>query len=133
MRKFGLAVIMIISVFCVNESFAQTAGANPTFVDCSIPSLSGSSQTLGTTVTLGAHAYNRKYLHICNTGSTGNNLGVNLSGGTAALSGTGTETLVPGACLEFSSNPGSGLPLPPANGVTVIGTSGQPALCEEGR
>jgi len=122
--------IAIFVVFSANLAFAQTA---PTFADCSIASMSGSSQSLGTSFTLGSKAYNRKYLHICNTGSAGNNVGVNLTGGTAALSGSGTETLVPGACLEFSAAPGSGLPLPPSNAINVIGTSSQPVLCEEGR
>lgn len=128
---------LIISLFLCglvilsgSEASAQSTAANPTFADCSIASLSGSSQTLGTAFTLGTHAYNRKYLLICNTGTS--NVGVNLTGGTAALSGAGTMTLVPGSCKEYASGT-TQLPNPPANGVAVIGTSSQPVLCIEGR
>lgn len=130
MRSLLAIILAISTVFLSAESFAQTA---PTFADCSIASLSGSSQALGTLFALGKQAYNRKYLLICNEGVTGDNLGVNLVGTTAALNGTGTITLVPGACLEYSSAPGSASPLPPSNSVNVIGTSGQPVLCYEGR
>jgi hypothetical protein len=122
-----LAFLMILP----GSAFAVQA---PTFADCSIASMSGSSQSLGTAFTLGSKAYNRQYLLICNTSTvTADTLGVNLSGGTAALQGAGTSTVYPGACLEFSAAPGSGLPLPPSNAINVIGTSTQPVLCVEGR
>lgn len=127
------SLLLAFSLFLSDQAFAQSASANPTFADCSIASMSGSSQALGTAFVLGTHAYNRKYLEICNTGASGDNLGVNIAGGTAALAGVGTLTLVPGSCVEYSSAPGSGLPLPPSNGVNVIGTSGQPVACIEGK
>lgn len=116
---------LIVSIFltpCV--ALAQVPSASPSISDCSVASLSGASQSI---TSLSAHGFNRKYLLLCNTGATGDNIGVNLAGGTAALGGTGTITLVPGSCKEFSSS--GNLPLPPANAVTVIGTSGQPFLC----
>lgn len=133
MRSLSALILSIALLFPAFESKAQSLGANPTFADCSIASMSGSSQALGTAFALGKNAFTRKYLYICNTGATGDNVGVNLAGGTAALSGTGTLTLVPGACLEYSSAQGSGLPQPPSNNVNVIGTSTQPVLCYEGR
>lgn len=134
MRLFSFVFLLILSVFAASNAFAQTAGADPTFADCSIASMSGSSQSLGTAFTLGSRALNRKYLLICNTSTvTADTVGVNLAGGTAALAGTGTLTIYPGACVEYSSAPGSGLALPPTNAVNVIGTSGQPVLCLEGR
>lgn len=94
--------------------------------------MSGSSQSLGTAYTLGSKVYTRRYLLICNTGATGDNVGVNYAGGTAAIGGAGTLTLVPGSCKEFSSAAGT-LPFPPSNNINVIGTSSQPVLCLEGR
>lgn len=132
MRLFPALVLAILTLIPA-ASFAQVASALPTFADCSIASMSGSSQKLGTAFTLATN-FNRKYLYICNnTSVAGDSVGVNLTGGTAALNGAGTVTLVQGACLEFSANPGSGLPQPPSGAVTVIGTSSQPVLCYEGR
>lgn len=128
MRLISLVLLSLLMLL-PEAAMAQTA---PTFADCSIASLSGSSQSLGTAFTLGSRAYNRKYLLICNTGSAGNNVGVNLAGGTAALAGAGTLTLVPGSCKEFSSQ-NNNLPAVPSNNINVIGTSGQPVLCLEGR
>ena len=133
MRKY-LAALLAFLTLSPFSAFAQVAGADPTFADCSIASMSGSSQSLGTAFTLASKQFNRKYLYICNTTTVaGDNVGVNLAGGTAALQGAGTQTLVPGACMEFSSAAGSGLPLPPSNAINVIGTSTQPVLCYEGR
>lgn len=120
----SLMSIAIAFTFLSSGAFAQTA---PTFRDCSIASMSGSSQALLTVTN-----FNRKYLILCNTGATGDNVGVNLAGGTAALAGAGTMTLVPGSCKEFSTG-SSYLPNPPANAINVIGTSTQPVLCIEGR
>lgn len=122
------SMFLSIAMLLPAMAFAQ---AVPTFADCSIASLSGSSQSLGTAFALGSKAYNRKYLLICNNGTT-NNVGVNFAGGTAAIAGAGTLTLVPGSCKEFSAQPNL-LPQPPSNAVNVIGTSGQPVLCYEGR
>ncbi len=133
MRLYSFIALALFSLFPA-LSFAQVNTSSPTFADCSIASMSGSSQSLGTAFTLGSRAMNRKYLMICNTSTvTADTLGVNLTGGTATLQGAGTNTLYPGACLEFSSAPGSGLPLPPSNNINVIGTSTQPVLCLEGR
>lgn len=127
MRFLSSFILSILSLFIASESFAQ---ALPSLRDCSIASLSGSSQTL-----LSAASYNRKYLLVCNFG-TSNSVGINFSGGTAAIAGAGTYTLPdtggPAAqCKEFSIN--SNLPVPPANVITVIGTSTQPVQCWEGR
>lgn len=123
-----LALLLAFSTFLPAASFAD---ANMTLADCSIASMSGSSQFLGTAYTLSARNLGRKYLMICNNGTT-NNVGVNLTGGTAALAGAGTITLVPGSCLEYPKA-GSGFGLVPSNAVTVIGTAAQPVLCLEGR
>jgi len=126
MRRF-LKALLVSFILTPCVALAQVPSAAPALSDCSIASLSGSSQSLGTLTTLAAHAFNRKYLLVCNTGATGDNVGVNFVGTTAALGGTGTVTLVPGACKEFSTS--GQLPQPPSNAVTVIGTSGQPVLC----
>lgn len=128
MRFLSSLILSISLLFAASESFAQTS---PTFRDCSIASLSGASQTL-----LAAPSFNRKYLLVCNFG-TSNSVGVNFAGGTAAIAGAGTYTLPDtggpvAQCKEFSADPG-GTPLPPAGIVTVIGTSGQPVQCWEGR
>lgn len=83
-----------------------------TIVDYSIATLSGSSQQA-----LAASA-NRSYLHIFNCGTA--SVGVNLSGGSAAIGSAGTDTLLPNGQINFSE--GS----IPQNAINVIGTSGQP-------
>lgn len=124
----------LMFAFLTILSLPAFADTSPTLADCSIASLSGSSQALGTAYALGSKVYNRKYLYICNMSAVnGDTVGVNLAGGTAALQGAGTVTLNPGACLEYSGFSGSGLPLPPSNNINVIGTSGQPVLCYEGK
>ena len=87
------------------------------FVDKSITSLTGSSQTLT--------GYNvaRRILIIQNTGTA--NVGINLAGGTAAVAGTGTLTLAANSAPMILDEE------PPQNAVTVIGTSGQPVACIE--
>ena len=81
------------------------------FQDVSITSLSGSSQTA-------AVAKNhRRFLLIENTGSA--NIGVNLCGGTAAIGGTGTVTIVANGSLMFDR-------VVPNTAINVIGTAGQP-------
>ena len=86
-----------------------------TVADYSITSLSGSSQSLL------AKDGTRSYLLIQNTGNA--NVGVNLAGGTAAIGGTGTITLVPNGSLTFN------IDSIPANAINVIGTAGQPLVC----
>ena len=83
------------------------------FRDASIISLSGSSQTAL------AKNGNRQFLLIENSGNA--NVGVNLTGGTAASGGTGTITLAAGVSLLLDH-------VVPQNAITVIGTAAQP-LC----
>lgn len=86
------------------------------FRDASITSLSGSSETLL------AQNGNRQFLLIENTGDA--DIGVNLTGGTAAIGGTGTLTIVANGSLILDH-------FVCQNEVTVIGTSGQPVCCYE--
>lgn len=123
----------ILAAFLILSPVSAFAQAAPTYADCSIASMSGSSQALGTAFALGSRVYSRKYLLVCNNSVAGDNLGVNFAGGTANLTGAGTVVLVPGSCKEFSAAAGGSLPIPPSNNVNVIGTSGQPVLCYEGR
>ena len=87
------------------------------FRDASITSLSGSSQTAL------AKNGNRQFLLIENTGNA--NIGVNLTGGTAAIAGTGTITIVANGSLLLDH-------VIPQNAITVIGTTGQPVCVIEG-
>ncbi len=81
------------------------------FRDNSITSLTGASQQ--------ALALNgaRQFLLIENTGNA--NVGVNMSGGAAAIGGTGTLTLVPNGTLILDH-------VVPQNQINVIGAAGQP-------
>ena len=83
--------------------------------DHSISSLGASSGTLI------AKDMTRVFLHIFNSGA--DNVGVNLTGGTAAIGAAGTSTIVPNGSITF--NQGSII----GNPVTVIGTQGQPVTC----
>ena len=85
--------------------------------DASIASLSGSSQQV---LPLNG---NRRFLQIENIGSA--NVGVNISGGTAAIGGVGTITLVPTGSATYDE-------YVPQNAVNVIGTAGQSILVLEG-
>jgi hypothetical protein len=87
------------------------------FSDASIASLSGSSQTLLSGDT------SRSYVLIQNTGNA--NIGLNLTGGTAAILGLGTMTLATGAIWIADT-------VVPINTIKVIGTAGQPVLCVVG-
>lgn len=58
------------------------------------------------------------HLEICNAHAT-NTLGVNWSGGTAAIGATGTLTLSPGGCISW----GQSSPVIPQT-VSVIGSAG---------
>lgn len=97
-----------------DNSFPVSAGAIPsTFYDASIAALSGNSQQA-----LPANSA-RRYLLIQNN-SAANTLGVNLSGGVAALGSAGTITLYPGGTIERAVG------AVPTNEINVIGTAGQP-------
>ena len=86
--------------------------------DKSITSLSGSSETLL------AQNMQRSFLLIVNTGNA--NIGVNLAGGTAAIGGTGTVTIVANGSLIFED-----AGFIPGNAINVIGTAAQPVCCYE--
>lgn len=87
------------------------------FYDRSITSLTGSSQQA-----LALNG-NRSFLLIENTGNA--NVGVNLTGGAAAIAGTGTFTLAAGAQLKLDITI-------PQNAIFVIGTAAQPLMIVEG-
>lgn len=94
-------------------SGSQAIGITPT--DKTITSASGSSQTMTNALST------RKALVIQNTGNA--NCGVNPTGGTAAIGGAGTLTLVP---------QGSYAPrIPTLSAVTIICTAGQPIYGSE--
>lgn len=86
------------------------------FRDASITSLSGSSQQAL------AKNGNRQFLLIVNTGNA--NIGVNITGGTAAIGGTGTTTIVANGSLLLDH-------VVPQNAITVIGTAAQPVCVIE--
>lgn len=94
-------------------SFALPLGITPT--DRTITSMSGSSQTL-----MAANA-SRHSLNIVNTGNA--SIGVNPTGGTAAIGGAGTLTLVPNGSYSPA--------VPTLSAVTVIGTTAQPVYADE--
>lgn len=119
MRIYFLA--LVFSIFIAANASAQLA-LNPV-LDCSIASLSGSSQALRS-----VSNYQRKWLLVCNTGNA--TVGINWAGGTAVIAGA-SQNLPTGACKEFSINGGE--PSPPPNPITVIGTAGQPLSCFEGK
>jgi len=119
MRPRILLAALILSLL------ATPALANPlwTIRNCGISSMSGSSQTL--VAKNPAH----HYLLICNFGAAGDNITLGLAGETAVANQD--LTLVPGSCKEYEDG-SSYLAPPPANLITVIGTSGQPVTCSEG-
>jgi|HubBroStandDraft_5_1064220.scaffolds.fasta_scaffold194980_3 hypothetical protein len=112
--------------FLALAAFALLFASAPAYAyfynDCSIASLSGSSTALFTKTNP-----QRKSLVIFNS-STVDNVGVNLAGGTAAIGGTGTITLVPLGSISYTDSDNM-----PFGLVSVIGTSGQPLVCLEGR
>jgi len=85
--------------------------------DHSISSLSGSSQSLF------AGDMTRHLVLIVNIGNA--NIGVNLTGGTAAIGSGGTATIVPNGSILLDI-------FAPGNAITVIGTSGQPVAAWSG-
>lgn len=118
-----LILALLAATVFAPSAFAQ---ALPTLADCSISSLSGSSQQLV------AKNTNRKSLRISNP-SLNQNVYLNLSGGTAAsavsslvispvASGVNSLTLTAGDTGSMGNNT-----------VTVTGTPGSPVTCYEGR
>lgn len=104
------------AVTAASGSFAsgsQNIGITPT--DRTLTSATGASQTL-----MASNA-TRKGLVVQNTGNA--NCGVNPTGGTAAIGGAATLTLVP----QGSYQPR----IPTLSAVTVICTAGQPFYAEE--
>jgi len=103
-----------IAIICLVLLIGSTAEAQQTsFKSC--------SQTVGAAAaavpfTTGPPAP-KNYLNICNAHAT-NTLGVNSSGGTAAIGSAGTLTLNPGGCRWWDSI--SGVPA----AVSVIGSAG---------
>lgn len=102
-------------------SLPAFANPSPTYnlADCSISSLSGSSQTA-----VAANS-NRQYLMLFNSGA--NTAYVNLAGGTAASSGASSVALGVGSSVVISGQQVA------TNKVTVTGTAAQPFTCYEGR
>jgi hypothetical protein len=119
MRSIFLALVALILL-----ATPALADPNWTFKNCGITSMSGSSTQLSAANAL------RHYLLICNFGAAGDNITLGMAGETA-VANQGLN-LVPGACKEYASGT-SYLPQPPANAINVIGTSGQPVSCYEGR
>ena len=87
------------------------------YTDRSIVNLAGTSETL-----MAANA-SRQTLVIQNVAA--NNIGVNLTGGTAAIGVAGTITLVPGASMVLDTRP-------PVGAITIIGTAGDDVTAYEG-
>lgn len=114
MRKLALS---LISLLFATQAFAQAVPYS--LADCSISSLSGSSQTI-----IAANPQ-RKYLMIFNSGA--NTAYVNLSGGTAATSGASSIVLGVGSSIVISGNQID------TSAAKVIGTAAQPLTCYEGR
>lgn len=119
MQRF-LLTLLAACVFAP-AAFAQQVPF--TINDCSISSLSGSSQQL-----LAANP-NRKYLMITNS-STTQTAYVNLAGGTAASAVSSLIIATTGGILTYTGGPGN---TPPTNKITVTGTPGSPVTCYEGR
>lgn len=112
-----IASVALLTIFSI-PARADTPSLY-SLADCSISSLSGSSQSL-----IAANPQ-RKYLMVFNSGA--NNAYVNLAGGTAATSGASSVVLGVGSSVVISGTSIS------RSAVTVIGTAAQPVTCYEGR
>lgn len=97
---------------CAGQA-ATITGVTPT--DRTITSATGASQTV-----MSANA-NRHSLTIVNSGTA--NCGINPTGGTAALGGAGTLTLVPNGAYTPR--------IPSLSAITAICTAGQPLYADE--
>lgn len=112
------SLLFAILTLCSLPAFASPAPYY-NLVDCSISSLSGSSQQIV------AANPNRQYLMLFNSGA--NTAYVNLTGGTAASSGASSVALGVGASVVISGQQIA------TNKVTITGTAAQPFTCYEGR
>lgn len=121
MRPLLFAVLSLFILAAVTPVHANPLWTNR---NCGITSMSGASQQL-----VAANAQ-RHTLEVCNFGATNDNLTLGLAGETA-VANQGL-VLVPGSCKEYADGT-TYLPQPPANAINVIGTSGQPVSCYEGR
>jgi hypothetical protein len=116
-----LAIALFSVVLGASQAHAQQVTGYQVR-DCSIASLSGSSQQI-----LAANPQ-RKFLFIVNNGAGSNSVGLNLAGGTAAINGSGTITLAANGSFLIQAN------VPQIyNAITVIGTAAQSVQCFEGR
>lgn len=118
-RFIVLALISLLS-FALPQQASAEAAYN--IRDCSISSLSGSSQSLAVANP------NRKYLGIFNGGA--NTVYVNVAGGTAASTSISSIAMPPNYSLIFSPDNNRSVS---NNAITIIGTAGQPVTCFEGR
>jgi len=117
MRYLSSLFLLVTLLFAV-PAFAQTQTLY-SLTDCSISSLSGSSQSLVVSNP------QRKYLMIFNPAS--HNEYVNLAGGTASTSGASSVTLGTGASIVLDGNTLS------RSAITVIGTASDKLTCYEGK
>lgn len=109
------APILAALLLCAFPAYAQVVTRPVFLLDCSIASLTGASQALV------PQDMTRKFILIENIGNA--NIGVNPTGGTAAIGTAGTLTIAAGATQTFNSAS------VPGNAMTVIGTSAQPVTC----
>src|ERR1700743_809885 len=116
MRNLFLSLVSLLALSCF-ATVAQAQTFPYSLADCSIASLSGSSQALV------AKNPQRKYLFIFNSGA--NTAYVNLAGGTGARRGASSFPLSVGSSLVING------PTIDTSAATVIGTSTQPITCYE--
>lgn len=120
MSRFIAIALVLCTLFVGTPDLAQASTTtNYALADCSISSLSGSSQQVV------AANPQRQYLMLFNSGA--NTVYVNLAGGTAASSGASSIPLGVGASVVVNGANVS------RSAVTVTGTSTQPITCYEGR
>ncbi len=106
--RFGMKALLVAGfLLIVGISFAYASDCSQTVSTASVAvpfPTTGSGPPQPTT-----------FFQICNAHAS-NNLGVNITGGTAAINSAGTLTLFPGGCFWLNQTP---LPIKP----TVIGSA----------
>jgi hypothetical protein len=113
------AAVAALSIALATSAFAQASAA---LSRCDQTVTTGSAPVVFPTATTTGPSAPQSYFMICNAHAS-NTLGVNLTGGTAAIGSAGTLTLQPGGCLWRDK-----FPIPPA--VTIIGSaSGTTTAC----